>query len=199
MSFQASSSELRTRDLCFIDIETTGTVFGHHEIIEIAALRMPPDAAFEKRSWHQRLKPLFPERITPYAQELTAYESGRWSDAVSSDRKLWEELARIADGCIPVCHNPSFDRAFVSLAAGAAGVQDLGLDYHWIGTESLAWPLYRRGVLENLALADLCESLQVGAEPRPHNALDGARACVRAYRALMKLAEAPALHAARAQ
>ena len=88
--------------------------------------------------------------------------------------------------CTPVCHNSSFDRAFITLSAAESGVDDLGVDYHWIGTESLGWPLYQYGFMEKLSLETLCMFLEVGLEPRPHNALDGARACWRVYGALMR-------------
>jgi DNA polymerase III epsilon subunit-like protein len=86
---------------------------------------------------------------------------------------------------VPVCHNPSFDRAFITLAAAEHGILELGLDYHWIGTESLAWPFYKQGVLSSLSLESLCAFFEVGVEPRPHTALDGALACWRVYQALM--------------
>jgi hypothetical protein len=35
VSSNSVSAELRERDLCFLDIETTGPIFGFHEIIEL--------------------------------------------------------------------------------------------------------------------------------------------------------------------
>jgi len=180
-------------DLCFIDIETTGSIFGHHEIIEIGVIRSDPNASEVKALWDTRVRPLFPERITEVAQCLNEFRAEEWKDARCNSGELWREFSEFVRGCVPVCHNPSFERAFISLSAAEKGVLDLGLDYHWIGTESLGWPLYQHGFIEKLSLDTLCTFLGVGAEPRPHNALDGARACWRVYGALMHRYEALSL------
>jgi DNA polymerase III epsilon subunit-like protein len=173
------------KDLCFIDVETTGSVFGYHEIIEIAAIRTAPDASLVRGMWHERVRPRHPERITPVAQELNGFTVYDWLSAPESNQKLWNDFAQFAAGCIPVCHNPSFDRAFIMLAAGAEGVSDLGLDYHWIGTESLAWPLYCDGMIPKMSLSTLCQFLGLECESTVHRALGGAQACYSVYCALM--------------
>ncbi|HEX8115988.1 MAG TPA: 3'-5' exonuclease [Pyrinomonadaceae bacterium] len=180
-------------DLCFIDIETTGSVFGYHEIVEVAALRTTPDASLIRGAWHTRVRPRHPGRITPRAQELNGFNEEAWASARASDQSLWREFSDFVAGCVPVCHNPSFDRAFISLAAVAEGVEDLGVRFHWIGTESLAWPFYQAGQFPVLSLAHLCDFFNIEREPMPHHALGGAHACRSVYVALMAhlLARAP--------
>jgi DNA polymerase III alpha subunit (gram-positive type) len=185
MDFTQAKTELYERDLCFIDIETTGSLFGYHEIIEIGAVRTTPKADRQLGEWYRRIVPTKPERVTEFAQNLTNFDAQHWVNAHPSDQYLWEEFARFAAGSVPVCHNPSFDRAFITLAAAGAGVLDLLLDYHWIGTESLAWPLYRTRQVPKLSLAELCRYLGVPQEPLPHNALNGAHACHRVYAELV--------------
>ena len=73
----------------------------------------------------------------------------------------------------------------MSLAASSAGEDDLGLDYHWIGTESLAWPLYRDGLLPKLSLEAICDHFGLSREPELHTGLNGALTCRRAYIALL--------------
>jgi DNA polymerase III epsilon subunit-like protein len=187
MSSLVGNGLLRSLDLCFLDIETTGSVFEFHEIIEIGAVRTSPSGNEVRGTWRRRLLPKHPERITPKAAEVTGFSADSWGDAVPSDSALWSQFTSFAKDCVPVCHNPSFDRAFITLAARAAGRSDLGLDYHWIGTESLGWPLYLSGAFEKLSLASLCQYLGVPEEPSLHNALDGALACRRVYLALMHL------------
>jgi DNA polymerase III epsilon subunit-like protein len=173
------------RDLCFIDIETTGSLFGHHEIIEIAAIRTSPDAGHILGEWHRRIMPRHPERISPTAQKVTGFRVDNWGSAVDSDFELWSDFSSFVKGCTPVCHNPSFERAFITLAAVSSGVSDLGVDYHWIGTESLAWPLFVRGRLAKLSLSSICEHFKIEPEPLPHTARNGARACRRVYMQLV--------------
>lgn len=184
MSFQ-NDMPLSQRDLCFIDSETTGPMFGFHEIVEIGAVRTSPDALKVLGTWERRIKPRFPERATEYALSLNGYSRERWVDAAEPDAVLWNGFRSFVEGCVPVCHNPSFDRAFVTMAASSSGVPDVGLDYHWIGTESLAWPLYREGLISKLSLESICDYFGVPREPLPHSGLNGAETCRQAYLAIL--------------
>lgn len=123
--------------------------------------------------------------MTAYVLQLTEYDPLKWSSAQPCDARFWHEFAAFARNSVPVCHNPSFDRAFIALSAAAVGVDDLGLDYHWIGTESLAWPLYRMGHAPQMSLDGLCEFFRLPLEPRPHEALKGAQTCLQVYSAIM--------------
>ena len=174
------------RDLCFIDIETTGPRFGYHEIIEVAAVRTDCNGRHILDSWQTRLRPTHPERITEFAARLTGFTEEAWSAAPFNTAGIWYRFASFAHGCIPVCHNPHFDRAFISLAASAVGVNDLGVDYHWLGTQSIAWPLFRRGRLPGISLTNICEGLGLEAEPPVHSAMGGTETCRRAYLALLE-------------
>jgi DNA polymerase III epsilon subunit-like protein len=176
---------LRERDLCFIDTETTGSRMGFHEIIEVAAVRTSPDGRIDRGNWSTKIRPEFPARITPFAQQLNGFRLEDWSGAPESSPALWQSFAEFVCGCVPVCHNPSFDRAFISLAAERQGVTDLRLDYHWIGVESLAWPLYRMGLIRKLSLVEVCRFARVPPEPAKHGALNGANTCREVYLYLM--------------
>jgi DNA polymerase III alpha subunit (gram-positive type) len=175
-----------SRDLCFIDVETTGPVFGLHEIIDLAALRVSVQGLDIQGTWHVKLRPRFPERLTVVAREINGYSEEKWACAQESSPALWESFVEFSAGCVPVCHNPSFDRAFVNLAASRQSVTDLGLDYHWIGTESLCWPLYLKGHLPRLSLDALCDYFAIAPEPKPHTALGGATACYKVYCAMVR-------------
>lgn len=185
MSTLGKPRDLRACDLCFLDVETTGPLFGFHEVIDIGAVRTSPDAAVVKGRWSEKVRPRHPERLTTVARELNGFWDEAWAAASESSPGLWLQFVEFVEGCVPVCHNPSFDRAFITLAAASNGVVDLKLDYHWIGTESLAWPLYTYGALTKLSLDALCVFLRIPPEPRPHTALAGAEICRRVYRALV--------------
>jgi DNA polymerase III epsilon subunit-like protein len=140
-----------------------------------------------KAEWSCRISPRHPERITPIAQKVNGFSEHEWRDASSSNMGLWEKITNMVEGCVPICHNPSFDREFVTLAAHQAGVSDLKFDYHWIGTESLVWPLYLSGTIREYSLRGLCAHFGMPEEPLPHTAIEGARACRMVYCSLLKL------------
>lgn len=177
--------DLKTWDLAFIDVEATGAVFGYHEIIEIAVIRTDSTGAETKGTWHRHLRPLHPDRISSRAQEITGFSVDQWAEFPPSSREVWESFALFCRDCVPICHNPPFDRAQITLAATAVGVTELGVDYHWIGTESLSWPLYRRGTIAKMSLEHLGRYFNIPPEPTQHNAVDGAALCRGVYRALM--------------
>ncbi len=182
-----NKTKLRQWDLCFLDIETTGSSFGIHEIIEIAAIRTSPDASVIRNIWHKRLVPQHPDRLSAEAKRFNDFNYHTWLSAGADvpTGRLWMEFASFVSNCVPVCQNPSFDRAFITLSAANYGIIDINVDYHWIGTESLAWPLFIRGDLPELSLHAMCAFLGVRPEPTPHNALEGARTCLAVYTALM--------------
>jgi len=176
--------QFRRRRLCFIDIETTGPIFGFHEIIDIAVIRLSP-AGNQELVWQKLLKPKFPDRVSPEARKLNGFSVEAWAGAEEADPEIWSSFATIVKDSVAVCQNPSFDRAFISLAASKCGIDNLGLDYHWIGTESLAWPLYAFKLIPDLRLESICAYFKIPSESLPHNALPGARTCLEVYRALM--------------
>ena len=183
MSIQLNTAKF---DLCFIDIETTGTRFGHHEIIGIGAIRTSNDGVETKGEWETKLQPEFPERITEEAQKINGFSEHEWLKAPKPSPEIWSSFVSFATRCTPVCHNPSFERAFITLAAANQDISDLQMDYHWIGTESLAWPLYLEGKLTKLSLNAISQFFGLPKEPFPHTALNGAAACRKAYLALMR-------------
>lgn len=186
MSKSEGNLPAKDKDLCFLDVETTGAIIGFHEIIEIGVIRTCPSARIIRFRWGRRVAPLFPERTTPTARKINGFCEGEWTRETPS-KLFWEGfVSRVADG-VPVCHNPSFERAFISLAAAHCGVSDLCLDHHWIGTESLAWPLVKLHSLERFSLEGICQYLGIPAEPRPHSALAGADACLRLYQRLLEM------------
>lgn len=180
-----SDRHLLFKELCFVDVETTGPIFGYHEIIDIGAIRSTHQGT-ETGHWSCRLRPKHPDRLTDTARRVNGYSEELWSSERIATKEVWSSFVEFAQGCIPVAHNPSFDRAFLTLAAADTGIDDLLLDYHWLGTESLAWPLYLKGALTDLSLSAICDFVSVTREPDPHTGLAGARVCMQAYFALLQ-------------
>lgn len=167
--------------LCFIDIETTGSIFGFHEITELGAVITTPDASEIIDTFQTRIKPKYPERITDVAKNLSDFSEETWVDAKISNKEMWQNASQFWTDCTPVCHNPTFERAFITLAMVDAGITSFGLDYHWIGTESLAWPFYLSGRIKKLSLLTLLNYFDLPPEPLPHRAANGALSCRSVY------------------
>jgi DNA polymerase III epsilon subunit-like protein len=174
-------------DLCFIDIETTGSIFGFHEITELSAIITSPDAYELINRFEVKIKPKHPERITEVAQKLSNYNDADWLNAKESNKELWMEISEFWHTCIPICHNPSFERAFITLAMVETGITTIGLDYHWIGTESLAWPFHLSGRIKNISLSALLTYFGLPQEPLPHRATNGAMSCRNVYIKLIEV------------
>jgi DNA polymerase III alpha subunit (gram-positive type) len=177
-------SEIRDRDLCFIDIETTGATFAFHEVIDVAAIRTSPDAAREKGRRVFRLMPRFPERLTPMAAQVNGFDPTVWCDTASHPQLAWADLNEFAADCVPVAHNPSFDRAFIEIALNSVGAAPMSVGYYWVGTESLAWPLVQAGMLRSPSMTDLCAYFGLPKEPIPHGAERGAETVRAVYQQL---------------
>ncbi len=173
-------------ELCFIDIETTGSLFGYHEILDIAAIRTSSDAKSILGQVNSKLKPQFPDRISETAQNITNYNAGNWENAVEQNLEFWNKQKTFWKACTPVCHNPAFERAFITLAMLRFGIEDTGLDYHWIGTESLFWPWILRKRAGSGSLSTILQHFNLPAESKPHTATNGAKACREAYLEIIK-------------
>jgi len=173
------------KDLCFVDIETTGTIFNYHEIIDIGAITTSSDGENIIGKLEKKIQPKFPERITTKAQEINNYNAEDWKDAKLLDTEIWNSLIAFWDNCIPICHNPAFERAFFTLSSLSHKIKDIGLGYHWIGTESLAWHLYVDGTIPKLSLSSIAEHCGIEPEPYPHKAINGAKQCREVYRKLI--------------
>lgn len=176
------------QNLCFIDVETTGVIFGHHELIEIGAIKTTHDGKILEK-WEKKILPKFPERIEKEAQKINGFSIKKWNGAKIADKNLWNDFASFAEGCVPICHNPSFDRAFITISANEHGIFDLGLDYRWFGTESLALPFFVSGKFKSVSLRKICIALDIPPEDDVHRAINGADACRKVYFKLIKMLE----------
>jgi DNA polymerase III epsilon subunit-like protein len=116
--------------LCAVDVETTGTVFGHHEIIQVAAVPLNHD--FEPhpdyRFFYLNLAPDFPKRASKEATAKHGIKIEGLEDCVSQVRgaELFEEWFNNLDlpmgkRLTPLAHNGGFERGFLS---------------HWLGQEA---------------------------------------------------------------
>src|ERR1051325_11349962 len=76
------------RDLCFIDVETTGPIIGYHEIIEIGDIRTSANAQVCKDKINFKLLPRYPERLTEMAARVNGYKPDEWQDGKTAIENL---------------------------------------------------------------------------------------------------------------
>ncbi len=86
------SSRVRHKDLVFVDTETTGTVFGFHEIIDVAGIKCSADGRKIKARWHTRIKPNYPERATESAKLANGFSSEMWAHYDVNRSGIWKEF-----------------------------------------------------------------------------------------------------------
>lgn len=176
--------------LAFVDVETTGLVPGHHEMIDLGLVLADLDGAV-RDSLFVRIQPRHPERLSEGARRVNGFDAARWRElgalapeaAVDS---LVRFHARAAEGkaVLLVAFNSQFDTAFLDhLFRGSARSWRELYHYFVLDVPSMAWALGYR----ELTGAALAERLGVADEPRvaeEHTGLTGARLNVRIYRAL---------------
>lgn len=182
------------RDLTFVDSETTGLTAGHHEIIEVAAIRCSADGREILETYVAKVLPLYPERASPKALEVNGFTAAEWeaADDLRDRKDVARELDRITRNTHLVAQNVAFDEGFLTAFLKGEGVWKgdwAPWHYHKICTMVLSWPLYQKGLFSGLSLSNLCEGLGIEPEPQVHRALKGAQTCRAVFLGLMDLYE----------
>jgi len=181
--------------LAFIDVETTGLIPGHHEMIDIGIVMtdldgIPIDELFI------RIQPEHPERTDTGARAVNAFDEQRWHElgALSTDAAI----ARMVDfhkqvagdhNVLMVAFNSHFDAAFLDHLFRSQGRSWREL-YHYfvLDLPSMAWSLGIR----NLTGSSISDILHIEDEPHIaelHTGITGARLNARIYRTLLDYAD----------
>jgi len=111
---------MKTHNLAFIDLETTGLELNKHEITEIGCIvakQIPQKNNGAKleiiEEFEIKVKPKHIETADPVSLEITGYKEEDWQDAVTLKEAVGV-LAEKTRGAIMVAHNVAFDWAFVN-------------------------------------------------------------------------------------
>lgn len=187
-----TTGAMKTPDLVFVDIETTGADPHSHEIIEISVIRV-------KQEWKPDSLPVFtvldewstkvlPENIAaadPAALRINGYTVSRWRDAVRIKPAL-EEFARRTDGAIMVAHNVAFDSGFLEAYMSAYCIPS-SMHYHRLDTVSMAFArLHSTPEVLRFSLAELAKYFGIETEGA-HSALPDARTCFLLFKRLIEM------------
>ncbi len=158
------------REWVALDLETTGLSNRSDAIIEVGAVRF--GARGEIAEYQSMVNP--GRRLPRFIRQLTGIAQSEVDNAPDFD-DLADDLARFIDGATLIAHNAPFDFGFLR----AAGFR---IDQPAIDTRDLAY-LARPSAL-SYSLEHLTRAESV-ANPRPHRALDDARATKDLFLALI--------------
>jgi DNA polymerase III alpha subunit (gram-positive type) len=181
--------------LAFVDVETTGLIPGHHEMIDIGIVMTDLDGS-ELGELFVRIQPEHPERTDEGARAVNAFDEDRWRElqALSPDEAIEQILTfrkEIAGdkNVLMVAFNSHFDTAFLDHLFRSRDRSWREL-YHYfvLDLPSMAWSLGIHG----LTGSNISGMLGIEDEPHVaelHTGITGARLNARIYRTLLVRAE----------
>ena len=178
--------------LAFIDVETTGLLPGFHEMIDIGIAMTDPEGKLLD-SLFLRIQPEHPERLSPGAFAVNAFDPERWRQMDAFDHAAAVDsiiaFHRHSAGqkhVLMVATNSHFDAAFLDHLFRSAGKTWRELYHYYIlDLPSMAWGLG----LRDLHQRELMNLYDVADEPHiaeQHTGITGALLNARIYRALLQ-------------
>lgn len=178
--------------LAFVDVETTGLIPGHHEMIDIGVVITDLDGQ-ELDEVFLRLQPEYPERTDEGARAVNAFDEDRWRelgalDKATAVKRLKSFHENVADGktILMVAFNSHFDAAFLDQLFRSQEQSWRELYHYFIlDLPSMAWAQGITGLTGSSIAAEL------GIEDEPHVAdlhtgITGAKLNARIYRGLVE-------------
>jgi len=178
--------------LAFVDVETTGLIPGHHEMIDIGIVMTDLEGA-ELGALFLRIQPEHPERTSDGARAVNAFDEDRWrdmralapGDAIEQIVEFHEKTAGERK-VLMVAFNSQFDTAFLDHLFRSRDRSWREL-YHYfvLDLPSMAWSLGIHG----LTGTHIAGVLDIEDEPHVaelHTGITGARLNARIYRGLLE-------------
>ncbi len=179
---------MKNKTLAFLDIETTGTNFMKHEIIEIGCVlaKEQPDGSYKVvDEIDLKIQPTRIEDAEPQALRVNGYDPAAWFFAHSLKDAL-TMLSQKVEGAVMVAQNVTFDWSFLGKAFHDCGMQD-PFFYAKMDTISMAFTkLKAEDDINRLPLHALCEYFGIKND-RAHTALADARATFEVFEKLMAM------------
>ncbi len=179
--------------LAFVDVETTGLLPGHHEMIDLGLILTDRHGNKLGRLFH-RVHPEHPERLSPGATAVNGYSVERWDTLGALTKtelvdRLYEfhRTHGLDDRLVLlVAYNCQFDTAFLDHLFRDTGRSWRDL-YHYfvLDLPSMAWQTGLRG----LGGSELNARLGIEDEtrdPLAHTGITGAEFNVAFYKALQR-------------
>lgn len=181
---------MKTHNLAFIDVETTGLDADRHELIEVGCVlakqvsREGKGPALEVLDeFEYKIAPEHLETADPESLAINGYKTENWTNAISLADAM-EKFSERVRGASFVAHNAFFDYEFIDHAFKKTGVKNF-MHYHRLDTVSIAFAkLYDQTEVEKFSLRFLCEYFGI-ENKNAHTALSDARATFEVYKRLM--------------
>lgn len=169
---------MNTRELVFLDTETTGLDPAVHEVIEIAAIRTDATGNQIIGTYHVKVQPTRIEKAEPAALAINGYTADDWRTATDKQTAL-ADLQRFVADAVVVGHNVGFDIGFIDAMAREQNTGNAWYKYK-VDTSSMAWPLYANGKIEKPSLECVEKYFGISRNER-HRALVDADTCRLVY------------------
>jgi DNA polymerase III alpha subunit (gram-positive type) len=177
--------------LAFVDVETTGLIPGHHEMIDIGIVITDLDGT-QLDELFVRIQPEHPDRTSEGARAVNAFDEERWrelgalsvGDAIDQIVRFHKDTGGDRN-IMMVAFNSHFDASFLDHLFRSRDRSWRELYHYFIlDLPSMAWSLGIRG-LTGSSISGI-----LGIEDEPHVAelhtgITGARLNARIYRALI--------------
>lgn len=200
VDLHSSITHLMGNLMCAVDVETTGRVPCHHEIIQIAV--QPLDSDFQVISgivpFYTEIIPEYPKRADKGAMKIHGLELAKIAQYAPTQLKAadmfydWFERLKLPlnKRIVPLAHNWAFEKGFLLAWLGIDAFDDM-FHMHPRDSMQLAISINDRHTFRcqqrpwaSVSLYSLCKKLGVVNE-RPHDALCDARAEAKIYRQLI--------------
>lgn len=155
-----------------VDVETGGLDPKKSALLSIGVV----DMNFPDKTFYVEIKPEKGVEMNPKALEINDYNPDTW-DNVNLDDAMFKFVAWCWGRDKTLAgHNPAFDRDFCNFNFKKAG-QDFQFGYRNVDLHSVAYAAFTQEKIkfDKLRSDDIYDILDMPQEPRPHNALNGAR------------------------
>ena len=167
--------KLEGRKIAMTDLETTGDVFGVHEILEIGLVVFDQKTFEITDTLNIKIKPLHIENAVPEALTVNGYKAEDWTEAVSL-KEAMEIYAEKVKDAVFCAYNATFDWGFISDAFRTTGVINplsTKENHDRLDLLSIA---FAKGLdkSQSLSLRSACDMFGVPKEPTVHRAINGA-------------------------
>lgn len=173
------------RPIAITDIETTGLVPGHHEIIEIGLVLVSQRTLDVIDTFETKVMPLYPDRISASAQRVNGFDPTAWVDAPDLLTAM-REYATLTPEAMFCAHNVTFDWEFMRRAFETTGVKNR-MDYHRLCNMTHVWASLRHRGLTSVSQNAAAKFLGLPPEPPEHRAINGAKLAYEIFRKLAQM------------